>query len=131
MLMPTAVLIVLVLSAIAVDLSIVHLGEREVAAAADATANDIVSEALDEVRLYRDGTYVIDPALARRAAERSLAGQGLSGGVTQLEVLVDPDGRGVTVTLAMEVDRVFATALPGSHEDVTVRASAGAEVLEG
>ena len=64
---------------------------------------------------------------AQRAEMPNLESQPRGGDHdVNLDVILD-----VTVTLAMEVDRVFATALPGSHEDVTVRASAGAEVLEG
>ena len=64
-LMPAAVLVVMVLAAITMDLSLVHLGRRETIAAAEAAANDAATFGLDE-RAYRSGAgYRLDAVRAR------------------------------------------------------------------
>ena len=61
MLMPAAVLIVMVLGAIAVDLTAVRLGQRELIAAAGDAANDAVTVGLDEAALRSGQGYRLDP----------------------------------------------------------------------
>lgn len=126
MLMPAAVLVVLVLGAIAFDLSVVHLGERELVDAASAAANDAVTYGLDESALRNEGLYRLDPDRVREAVHQSLAGSGVVDELTSVDV--QPVGAdGVEVTLTMTVEYVFAKALPGPSS-TTVEASATASV---
>lgn len=126
MLMPAAVMVVLVLGAIAFDLTVVHLGEREVADAASAAANDAVTHGLDEDALRNHGTYLLDPGRVDEAVQRSLAARGLTDHAPT--VVIQPLGAdGVEVTVAMQVDYVFARALPGPSS-TTVEATARATV---
>lgn len=126
MLMPAAVVVVLVLGAIAVDLSVVHLGKRELVDAASAAANDAVTYGLDETALRNEGAYRLDPGRVRAAVHQSLAGSGVAGELTGIDV--QPVGAdGVEVTLTMTVEYVFAKALPGPSS-TTVEATATATV---
>ncbi len=72
-LVPAALLVLLVLAAIAVDSASEYLARRELAAAADAAANDAATFGLDEARFRETGEFVLDPARANEAvaAERS------------------------------------------------------------
>jgi hypothetical protein len=136
MLMPAAVLVVIILGAIAVDLSIVHLGEREASAAASAAVNDAVTEGVDQDRLYATGAYALDPGAVAETIRVSLAAQEQSG--RDLEVvagptLTDSDGDGatdtVTIRVRMTVDYLFARSIPGAPEHTTVEAEATATAV--
>src|SRR5437868_1877996 len=78
MLMPAAVLIVLVLSAIAVDLSIVQMGERQAIDAADAAANDAVTYGISESTLRDGGGIQLDPVRVRASVQRTLDAEGIT-----------------------------------------------------
>jgi hypothetical protein len=127
MLMPAAVLIVIVLGAIAVDLSVVQLADRELTAAAAGAANDAVTYGLDEELLRRDGIYRLDPARVDEAVRRSLLAGDVGDEVTTLDI-TQPDAESVTVTVSMPVDRVFAKGIPGAAPSTTVTARATATV---
>jgi hypothetical protein len=133
MLMPAGVLVVLILGSMAVDLSVVHLGEREVAGAAAGAANDAVTYGIDEAAVYGAGTYALDPGRVSEAVAISLAAQERSGTDLRLSGpprLTDTDGDGftdtVSITVRMEVDYVFAGALPRAPDGTTVEATATA-----
>jgi hypothetical protein len=121
LLMPAATLMVIVLAAITVDLSLVHLGRREAIAAAEAAANDAATFGLDESS-YRTGAgYSLDPVRAHRAMEQSITAAGLVDDLAappQMEIL----GTRVRVQLSITVDYVFARALPGVAHSTTVTA---------
>jgi Flp pilus assembly protein TadG len=125
MLMPAAVLVVMVLAAITMDLSLVHLGRRETMAAAEAAANDAATFGLDE-RAYRTGAgYALDPVRAHRAMQQSIAAAGLADDLAsppQMAVL----GTTVQVRLTIRVNYVFARALPGVAHSTTVTATGSA-----
>lgn len=136
MLMPAAVLVVLVLGAIAVDLSVVHLGEREVGAAASAAANDAVASAVSEADLYSGGRFSLDSTEVHDVVLTSLAAQDFSGRDLRLAsppVLTDSDGDGgadtVQITVTMQVDYVFAAGIPQAAEGTTVQATAEATAV--
>jgi putative component of toxin-antitoxin plasmid stabilization module len=127
MLLPAAVLVVLLLAAIAVDLSAVRLGRRELVHAAASAANDAVTAGLDEDRLRRGDGYRLDARRVEQVVLASLAAQQV------LDDLATPpavavDGTTVTVTLTGRVDHVFAKALPGAPDHTRVRARASASV---
>lgn len=129
MLMPAAVLIVIALAAMTVDMAIVHLGEREAAAAADAAANDAVTWGLDEGALYEDGEYRLDAARVRESVERSLAAHEISGTLLSVSISAGVDSVSVTVEIEVEVDYIFARALPGDYDGTTVSATSTATAL--
>ena len=61
MLMPAAVLIVLLLGAMAFDLSVVFLRQRQASSIAVDVANDVAGAALDEAAFRSDGRFRLDP----------------------------------------------------------------------
>src|SRR3546814_17995499 len=95
MLMPAGALIVLLLGAIAFDMSVVFLRQREATSLAVALANDIATAALDEDHFRGTGEYRIDPELARTYGLELSAARDLA----------DPP-------LTVEVDGTSAATLP-------------------
>lgn len=129
MLMPAAVLIMLVLAAIAMDLSLVQVARRELVAGAEAAANDAVTYGLDETRYRRGDGYQLDPSRARQAVALALVARGLADDLTQPPRVV-ATATAVEVSLAMRVDFVFARALPGVAHHTTVAATGSAVAVE-
>ncbi|RPI09763.1 MAG: hypothetical protein EHM63_04215 [Actinobacteria bacterium] len=131
-LVPAGLLVLVLLAAIAVDSSIGYLGRRELAAAADAAANDAVTYGLDEARFRETGEFALDPARAEEAVRRALtARQSEVVDRAVLEVQTDADAGSVTVTLRSSVELVFSPAVPGAPETMSVVAQATADVLVG
>ena len=128
MLMPAAVMIVMVLGAIAVDLSAVRLGQRELIAAAGDAANDAVTIGLDEAALRAGNGYHLDPERVREAVADTLAAKGILDDLAEPpSITIDGDST-VTVRLARRVPHLFAKALPGAPDDELVRATVTAQV---
>jgi len=129
---PAALLVLVVLAALAVDSATEYLARRELAAAADAAANDAVTFGLDEATFRETGEFVLDPVRADEAVRRALAARG-SDVVTHAEVDVtaDADAGTVTVTLRSRAHLVFSPAVPGAPDDVPVVARATADVYVG
>jgi Flp pilus assembly protein TadG len=130
MLMPAAVMVVLVLGAIAVDLSVVHLAHRDLLSVADSAANDAVTAGLDPDALRATGEYHLDIGRATQAVQRTLAVHQLTGRATIIAVTTGPAPGQVTVELSMTVDYVFAKAIPGANDGTTVRAHATATAAQ-
>jgi Putative Flp pilus-assembly TadE/G-like len=131
-LMPAALLVLLLLAAIAVDTTTEYLARRELAAAADAAANDAVTFGLDEARFRETGEFVLDSARAEEAVRRALAAR--AGGVVDraaIDVATDPEEGTVTVTLRSTAHLVFSPIVPGAPHDVDVVARATADVYVG
>jgi Flp pilus assembly protein TadG len=124
------VLVLMVLGAIAVDFSIAFLGERELAGATAAAANDTAARALSNPAFYNDGVIALDEAVARdiatAAVRRSLAADRYRD--LRVTVTVPADGRTVIVTASAEVDYVFAHALPGAPDRARVEAMSTASL---
>ena len=118
MLMPAAVLVVLVLSAVAVDGALAFMGRRELSAAAAAAANDAVVAALSERAFYEAcADLSLDAVAAQRVAERTFALRGseayrLEGVEAAVGVSADGAAR-VRVEATGTVERVFTPALLG------------------
>ena len=110
MLMPAAVLVVLVLAAIAVDLSARFVGQREAIAAAEGAANDAVSAGVDLRSLDGPTPPTLDPAAARRVALRSLAAQGVLDQLVGSPQVSVPDPTTVVVRLRVRVRPIFSSA---------------------
>jgi len=130
MLMPAAVMIVMVLGAIAVDLSVVRLGQRELIAAAGDAANDAVTIGLDEAALRAGDGYHLDPERVRESVVDTLAAKGILDDLAEPpSITIDGDST-VTVRLSRRVPHLFAKALPGAPDDELVRATVTAEVAQ-
>ena len=130
MLMPAAVMIVMVLGAIAVDLSVVRLGQRELIAAAGDAANDAATIGLDEAALRAGNGYHLDPERVREAVADTLAAKGILDDLAEPPSITIDGDRTVTVRLARRVPHLFAKALPGAPDDELVRATVTAEVAQ-
>lgn len=128
MLMPAAFLILMVLGAIAVDLTAIRVGQRSLLSSAIDAANDAVTVGLDE-DAYRSGEgYRLDPDRVRHAVYAVLYAKGMLHRLTATPtIVIHPDGS-VTVSLRSEVTHIFARALPGASGPVGVRAEATARV---
>jgi hypothetical protein len=129
MLMPAAVLIVLLLGAIAFDLSVVFLRQRQASALAVDIANDLATAALDEAAFRADGTYRIDPGQADALGRSFVGASDLRDDVAAFEVTVIGTDA-VAVRIVMDVDYVFAKAIPGASDGTTVEASATAVAIQ-
>ncbi len=113
MFMPAAVLILIVLGALAVDFTAVHLRQRELENAADAAANDAAAAAVDQQILRTSGEIVLDPALAAQVIAASVGARNLDDAAI---AGASTSGNEVTVTLTMSVEYIFGKAfgLPGT-----------------
>lgn len=128
MLLPAAVLVILVLGALAVDVAVVHLGERQAFGAATAAANDAATYGIDPAAMRSGAAPTIDPVRARHAALASLAGeQALDPDAAPV---VHVDGSSVTVTVTLRVAYVFSQGLPGAPDGTTVTARATADAVQ-
>jgi Flp pilus assembly protein TadG len=131
LLFPAAVLIVVVLAAIAVDSAIVFLGQREVANAVSAAANDATGEGVGNRTFYEGARIDLDPATVRQLAldrvAAALDGDRFAG--LQVDVVVAPASSPgcppvVRVRARASVSSLFAAALPGDGGQVWVTATA-------
>lgn len=127
-LMPAAVLIFIVLGALCVDFSGVWAAQRRLTIAAEAAANDVVTQALDLDALYGDGAVELVPDRAVEVARRSLAAAGL-GRLDPSILAVDVDGDTVVVTVTGVAHHLFAGALPGGFDRTTLRVTATATAV--
>ncbi|HVN52567.1 MAG TPA: hypothetical protein VMT43_14120 [Acidimicrobiales bacterium] len=130
-LMPVAMLVVLLLGAIAVDLTAVHLRRQQAIEAAASAANDAVTFGLDESALRAGRGYRLDPGRVRRAVERSIEQQGLADDLVAPPVVTEPDPVSVRVEITLRADYVFARSLPGAPHSTEVRGAATATAVQG
>lgn len=131
LLMPVGVLAVLVLAAVAVDSAIAFLGERELAGAVAAAANDAAADALSDGAFYGRGTVELDDAEVARVAEERVRTSVDSVRYRNLAVqarVIRPASSACSWSLRVEasatVRYVFAAAIPGAPGQVTVDAGA-------
>lgn len=135
MLMPAAVLILLILGAIAVDSAVVHLGQRQLANAVAAAANDAAGAALSDDAFYGGGQLIIDAGRARAVADASFAAafpSGRPGAVTPSgPPSVAVSGDQICVAAEARVRHIFARAIPGVATTTVVRARSAATAVRG
>jgi hypothetical protein len=130
MLMPAGVLVVLLLGAIAFDLSLVFLRQRQASSLATDVANDVATAALDEDAFRSEGVFRLDPERAEELGVGLVGVSDLTEVVQDVEVeVIGPDE--VRVRVVLQVDYVFARAIPGASDGTTVAASATAVALPG
>jgi hypothetical protein len=127
LLMPAAMLVVFVLAAIAFDLSVVFLRQRQAHNVAIAAANDAATAALDIDAFRIDGSYELLDAEALRIARDVVARSDIAEDVVAISA--SADGAAVTVAVRVRAEYVFAQALPSTpdHVELEVRATAVAD----
>jgi hypothetical protein len=131
MLVPVGFLILVLLGAIAVDSAVAYLGQRQLADALSAAANDAATAGIGNTGFYRTGSVTLDPAATAAAVCRSIEAQD-DGGLHDLQLSVGVTGAVVVVGGRAEVETVFGRLLPGFAErEVTAQASAAAEEAPG
>jgi hypothetical protein len=130
MLMPAGALIVLLLGAIAFDLSLVFLRQRQASSLAADVANDLASVALDVPAFRASGTFELDPRRADAVGRSLLDASDLADELTSATITVDGTDT-VTVRVTVSVAYVFAKAIPGAADGTTVTASATAVATPG
>ena len=128
-LFPVAVLIVVFLAALCVDASRTFLGQRELANAAEAAANDAAA-AINRSDYYNASAYVLDAAAAATgpvAVGTAAIRARIDDRISNVDVrIIRTDGTHVRVEITGEVPLMFARAIPGVRNITTVHASAEA-----
>ncbi len=130
MLMPAGVLVILLLGAIAFDMSLLFLRQRQAAAVTSDVANDLAALALDVPTFRASGEYVLDPAKADEIGLSLLDASDLAEHITSAVISVTGDDT-VNVRVTVAVEYVFAKAIPGGDDGTTVTAEATAVASPG
>jgi hypothetical protein len=130
MLMPAGVLIVLLLGAIAFDLSLLFLRQRQASSVVGDVANDLATQAVDEAAFRATGTYRLDPDRAEALGRTLIAQSDIALDVVDVDIdVLGADA--VQVSVVVRVDYVFARAIPGADDGSEVRATATAVAATG
>lgn len=137
LLFPAAVLVMLVMAAITVDAAVSFLGQRELANAVSAAANDAATLALDLDGHYASGVTALDSSrVASEAEARVRAGLDADryhAVVVEVRALA-PAAPGcpptVEVAARAEVDHIFAGVIPGAPSRAVVAARARSQPQE-
>jgi uncharacterized membrane protein len=125
LLFPTAIAVLLLLAAIAVDLSTVHLARRELLRTASQAADDAASM-IDRGLLRRTGEARIDHAAADRVIRFELAAAHLAGTLTGPPIVAFDDAAGtVTVSVSMQVEGMFRRVVPGGERHIVTAVVSG------
>ncbi|MGH9085047.1 MAG: hypothetical protein ACRDYW_06305 [Acidimicrobiales bacterium] len=130
MLMPAAILVVFLLAAIAFDLSLLFLRQRQASSVAVDVANDLASAAFDEGTFRSTGEFELSPSRADELGRTFVDASDLGGDVETVEIQVVGSDR-VEVRLTVRVDYLFADAIPGAADGSTVTAAATAQASSG
>ena len=125
MLVPAGLLVVLVMASIAVDMSLVQLRQRQAHDLAAAAANDAATAALDPTDV-RSTAATVDHARAVAVVDGIVRASDLAPHVVGSPV-VRVEGGLVEVEITLQADYVFARAIPGTADGMTVRAAASAQ----
>lgn len=111
-LVPAGFLVLMLLSALAVDSAVSYLAQQRLHDALSAAANDAVAAAVDNQAFYSSGSVSLDPATVAQVVCSSVGAQG-DGGFHQLQVTVATTGVAIRLTGSATVDAVFGRAIPG------------------
>lgn len=125
MLMPAAVLVLVLLAGVTVDLSLLWLGEREVANAAMAAANDAAGM-IDEAVYRETGEVEVRCDVAQEVAEASFTARRPDWLRHATVDVVECGGGRVRVDVTGEVGFVFSRGVPGAADTGHVAASGAA-----
>lgn len=130
LLFPAAVMVLMVLAAITVDLSAMHMARREVYRAASQAADDAVTR-LDTHALRSGELHVIDIAAARELVRDELTVATLPGPILDgPHVHAGPRRGTVEVTLTVRVEHFFAKAIPGAPDSEQITVDVVGELLD-
>jgi len=124
MLMPAAVLVFIVLGALCVDFAAVHLGQRELVAAAQGAANDAAVAGFSNSAFYNEGDVRFDEAGAREAALASLRANGPEYRLRAMRIVNGV----ITLEVVTTVPTIFAKAVPGGPNSFEVDSQATADL---
>lgn len=128
-LMPVGLLIVILLASIAFDFAIVLHEERELLNAASSAANDAVTYGFDVEDFRATSVLALDEERVQSAVATSVAIRQGSGSTTQILPVTYDGPTTVRVTLERDVPLLFAAAVPGAPDHITVRSTASASLL--
>lgn len=130
LLFPAAVLIVMVLAAITVDTSLAFLGQRDLAQATSAAANDAATEGLSPGSFYRENDIDLDVERVQAVAVArvtQIVDSTRHGGLQVTVDVVAPAAPGcaprVRVSASSTVSYLFARAIPGGPDTADVHAT--------
>lgn len=126
MLLPAGVLVVLLLGAIAFDMSLVFLRQRQASSVAADIANDVATLAVDEQHFRATGEFRLDPARAEAIGLELAATSDIAALLRDAQVIVVGDSA-VEVRLTAEAAYVFARAIPGAADGAEVVATSTAQ----
>lgn len=122
LLVPAGLLIVVLLAAVAVDVSRLYLARRELVDIAASAASDIAAAAIEPGPYLASGELHWSQARAEAALEDALARRGLADDVRASVALAgrSPSTQ-VEVVLEVDVRWLFARGLPGGGGTTAVR----------
>jgi hypothetical protein len=127
MLYPAGLLVMIVLAAIAADMSHVHMARASLNDLAATIANDVSTKTLDETALRDSGSYVLQGETARQAiAQRRIATTATSTLEGVFCTFVEPPGNGtltLSVTCIGRVAYIFGRAIPGTPDFMDLTAT--------
>lgn len=101
------------------------LRQRQASSLAVDVANDLATAALDEAAFRADGRFRLDPDRADELGRALVATSDLGADVREVDVAVVGLDT-VEVRVVVDVDYVFAKAIPGASDGTTVTATATA-----
>ncbi len=130
LLFPTAIFVVVVMGAIAVDVSLSRVRANELGSVAASAANDALAS-IDVPALRNGEGFTFDYAKAVDIVKSSVrAGPLPKANVTAVTIDRDPQGRSrISVTLTLVVDFVIAQALPGGLNSTTITRTRSVTIL--
>jgi hypothetical protein len=130
-LVPVAVILLLGLSALALDAAALYLGQRRIADLAAATATDAAG-ALDVARFYADPADLhLDAAAAQERANSLAASLGEDRTFEAVACELTVDGLTATATCEATVRPLLAPFWPGMDDALRLRVTEHAAALEG
>lgn len=122
LLFPAGFLVILVLAAIAVDLSTTQLAQRELRRTLE-VATDDAAAMLDDDAVRATDRLTLDADAAERVVRFEVATAHLPGPIVAgPTVVVDRDAGIVTATASIEVHPMFGPIVGGGPQTITVRA---------
>lgn len=128
-LVPTMMLVLLSLGAIAIDLTAIHLSQRAIHRVVSAAADDAAGM-IDTRQIQIDGSVRIDAAKAARTITAHLRSASLPGTPRGTpEVAIANDGLSLTVQVVVEVDHILLRSMPGASQSELITVAASARIL--
>ena len=130
LLFPAAVMVLMVLAAIAVDLTSIHLARREVYRIASQAADDAAAM-IDHHSLRTGDLRTIDLSAATRLVRGELTVAKMPGAIVDgPRVRLGPRPGTVEVTLTISVEHFFAKAIPGADTSERITVDVVGELLD-